>query len=33
MRERAAMCGGELQAGPRPEGGYEVAVTLPLRSK
>jgi signal transduction histidine kinase len=32
MRERAAMCGGELQAGPRPEGGYEVAVSLPLRS-
>jgi signal transduction histidine kinase len=30
MRERAAMCGGELHAGPRPEGGYEVAVSLPL---
>ncbi|MBA9001697.1 sensor histidine kinase [Thermomonospora cellulosilytica] len=30
MRERAAMLGGELAAGPRPDGGYEVRATLPL---
>ncbi|MCD9144983.1 sensor histidine kinase [Streptomyces albireticuli] len=29
MRERAAMLGGRLAAGPTPDGGYEVAVTLP----
>ncbi|MFC7276165.1 sensor histidine kinase [Paractinoplanes rhizophilus] len=28
MRERAAMFGGELVAGPRPEGGWRVATTL-----
>jgi signal transduction histidine kinase len=28
MRERAAMFGGELAAGPRPEGGWRVATTL-----
>jgi signal transduction histidine kinase len=32
MRERAAMCGGHCRAGPRPQGGYEVVVELPLRS-
>ena len=32
MRERAEMCGGELHAGPRHEGGYEVAASLPLGS-
>jgi signal transduction histidine kinase len=30
MRERAALFGGELTAGPRAEGGYAVAVRLPL---
>ncbi|MFF0014651.1 sensor histidine kinase [Streptomyces sp. NPDC005374] len=29
MRERAAMLGGTLRAGPRPDGGYEVAAYLP----
>jgi signal transduction histidine kinase len=31
MRERVAMFGGELSAGPRPEGGFRVHVRLPLR--
>jgi signal transduction histidine kinase len=30
MRERAAMFGGELQALPRPEGGFAVRARLPL---
>jgi signal transduction histidine kinase len=30
MRERAAALGGELRAGPRPEGGFRVTATLPL---
>jgi signal transduction histidine kinase len=30
MRERAAMLGGELAAGPTPDGGYAVAAVLPL---
>ena len=30
MRERAAMFGGELQALPRPEGGFTVRALLPL---
>ncbi|MFI2190954.1 sensor histidine kinase [Streptomyces sioyaensis] len=29
IRERAAMLGGELTAGPTPDGGYEVAALLP----
>ncbi|MFE4370303.1 sensor histidine kinase [Streptomyces sp. NPDC056835] len=32
MRERAAMLGGELAAGPLPDGGYEVTATLPVAS-
>ncbi|MEV7807209.1 sensor histidine kinase [Microbispora sp. NPDC088329] len=30
MRERAAMLGGDLAAGPTPAGGYEVTAVLPL---
>ncbi|MFI8102739.1 sensor histidine kinase [Streptomyces sp. NPDC086023] len=30
MRERAGMLGGELAAGPRPSGGYEVTAVLPM---
>ncbi|WP_406278518.1 histidine kinase [Streptomyces sp. NBC_00191] len=30
MRERAAMLGGELSAGPTPHGGYEVTALLPV---
>lgn len=30
MRERAGMLGGELAAGPRPGGGYEVSAILPM---
>ncbi|HEY7136665.1 MAG TPA: histidine kinase [Acidimicrobiia bacterium] len=29
MRERVALCGGELRVGPRPTGGYEVRALLP----
>jgi signal transduction histidine kinase len=32
MRERAAAAGGELRAGPRPEGGFQVYARLPLPS-
>ena len=30
MRERALMLGGEIDAGPRPDGGYRVHARLPL---
>ena len=32
MRERAAMLGGELDAGPRPDGGFRVHARLPLEA-
>jgi signal transduction histidine kinase len=30
MRERVGVYGGQLVAGPRPEGGFEMVATLPL---
>jgi len=30
MRERVALLGGTLAAGPRPEGGFEISVELPM---
>jgi signal transduction histidine kinase len=33
MRERAAMLGGELAAGPLRDGGYEIVATLPLTAE
>ena len=33
MRERAAICGGELKTGPRPGGGYAVVLRLPFTSE
>jgi signal transduction histidine kinase len=30
MRERADVCGGELVAGPRAGGGFEVRARLPV---
>src|SRR5580693_2901155 len=32
MRERATAAGGELEAGPRPEGGFLVTATLPRQA-
>jgi len=31
MRERVALFGGELEAGPQPEGGFRVRARLPSR--
>nr|WP_245686022.1 sensor histidine kinase [Streptomyces niveus] len=33
MRERAAALGGSIEAGPRPDGGFRVRATLPLKPK
>jgi signal transduction histidine kinase len=30
MRERVALYGGELAAGPRQQGGYEVKARIPI---
>ncbi|MFF5264536.1 sensor histidine kinase [Actinomadura viridis] len=33
MRERAAVYGGRVEAGPRPGGGFEVAALIPVREE
>jgi signal transduction histidine kinase len=32
MRERTTLYGGELDAGPRPDGGFRVRVRLPVEA-
>jgi signal transduction histidine kinase len=32
MRERAELLGGHLEVGPRPEGGFRVSASIPVRS-
>ncbi|MFD8965545.1 histidine kinase [Streptomyces sp. NPDC059568] len=33
MRERAAALGGTIEAGPRPDGGFRVRATIPVRAE
>jgi signal transduction histidine kinase len=33
MRERAVALGGELEAGPRPDGGFRVLARFPLEDE
>ncbi|NUP69252.1 MAG: sensor histidine kinase, partial [Nonomuraea sp.] len=33
MRERVALLGGALDAGPAPGGGYQVSATLPIEER
>jgi signal transduction histidine kinase len=33
MQQRAALLGGELTAGPRPGGGFQVVAKLPLEGR
>jgi signal transduction histidine kinase len=33
MRERARIYGGQLRAGPRPDSGFEVSLTLPIEER